>query len=58
MLCVGPSELEEVTEATGMASCAAVSPNWVGELLLSDKFEGEVLPELLDGRTGVVVAVV
>ena len=54
---VGSSELEEVTEAVDMTTCAAVSLDWTGELLLSEMCEESLLSELLDGRTGVVVAV-
>ena len=58
MLRVGSSELEEVTGAVDISTCSAVSLDWAGELLPSDIFEGSLLSELLDGRTGVVVAVV
>ena len=57
MLRAGSSELE-VTGTVGRATCATDSLDWVGELLLSEIFEGSLLSELVEGRIGVGVAVV
>ena len=58
MLRAGSGELEEVTGAVGRAICATDTLHWVGELLLSEIFEGSLLSELVEGRIGVGVAVV
>lgn len=42
----------------GRAICATDTLHWVGELLLSEIFEGSLLSELVEGRIGVGVAVV
>ena len=41
----------------GRATCATDSLDWVGELLLSEIFEGSLLSEFLAGRIGLGVAV-